>query len=228
MRVTAPGSMPLVQSALESSDGTHYYSLYPLRPGTTTFEVQQLLPYRNKSYSYVKKFFYDVSSVHIGVIPQDIVVTGKGLTKVESNQEKNFSVYTSGPVKAGSEVAWQFSGGTEIPQAAAESAAETPGAPEVTERPSLVGRNTPIIAPLLLMGLVLVLWYTFNRPPNGSRGGMDSQLRQLRDRREQLINSIADLDHRFETESLGKEEFLRQREESKRQLRRIFLLLKKQ
>ena len=45
IRVTAPGSsMPVVQPALESADGQSYYSQYPLRPGTTTFEVQQTLP----------------------------------------------------------------------------------------------------------------------------------------------------------------------------------------
>ena len=42
VRVTAPGSsMPLVQAPLESADGQSYYSLYPLKPGITTFEVQQ-------------------------------------------------------------------------------------------------------------------------------------------------------------------------------------------
>jgi hypothetical protein len=225
MRVTAPGSMPLVQSSMESPDGTYYYSLYPLRPGITTFEVQQLLPYGNKSYSYVKKFFYDTSSVHIGVIPQDMVVAGQGITKVESNQEKNFTVYVSGPVKAGSEVAWQLSGGAEVP---AQAAPETAGAQEVTEMPTLIGSNAPVIAPLLLMGFVLILWYAFNRSQNGTRGAGDSRLRQLREGREQLINSIADLDHRFETQALGKEEFAKRREESKRRLRRIFLLLKKQ
>ncbi|MDR0311737.1 MAG: hypothetical protein LBJ21_09135, partial [Acidobacteriota bacterium] len=46
IRVTAPGSeMPLTQSALESADGKSYYSLYPLRPGGTIFEVRQTLPY---------------------------------------------------------------------------------------------------------------------------------------------------------------------------------------
>ena len=48
VRVTAPGSaMPLVQAPLESPDGQSYYSLYPLRPGVTSFEVQQVLPYSN-------------------------------------------------------------------------------------------------------------------------------------------------------------------------------------
>ena len=86
----------------------------------------------------------------------------------------------------------------------------------------------PRIAPLLLMGLILVLWYAFNHFPNGSRGATNSELKQLRDRREQLIKTIADLDYRFETQSLGKKEFTKQREENKRQLRKIFLLLKKQ
>lgn len=226
MRVTAPGSMPLVQSALESSDGTYYYSLYPIRPGTTKFEVQQLLPYRNKAYSYSKKFFYGASSVHIGVIPRDMLILGQGLKKLESNQEKNFSVYASAPVKAGSEISLQISGGTEIPEQAAPETAGS-GSPEVTEIPNEVGRIAPIIAPLLLMGLVLVLWYAFNQPSNGSRGAANSELKQLRDRRDQLLSRLADLDHRFETQLIGKDEFEKEREENKNQLRKVFLMLKR-
>jgi uroporphyrinogen decarboxylase len=43
---------------------------------------------------------------------------------------------------------------------------------------------------------------------------------------DELLNAIADLDHRYEIHALDRQEFLRQREESKRQLRRIALLMK--
>ena len=235
IRVTAPGSsLPLVQSALESADGKSYYSLYPLRPGVTTFEVQQLLPYTNKSYKYVKRFYQDVRSIDIGVTPQDLVVSGSGLSRAQTDSQRNFAVYVSKPVKAGTEVAWTFSGGTAVPEAAApqeapQGAAQgTGGEAEVTAVPNDVGRNALIIGPLLLMGFVLVLWYAFNHSQSENRGTPDFRLRQIRDRREQLLNSIAELDRRFETEALGKEEFLKQREETKRRLRRISLLLKKQ
>jgi hypothetical protein len=76
------------------------------------------------------------------------------------------------------------------------------------------------------MGFVLVLWYAFNRSENGGRGTADFQLRHLKDRREQLLNSMADLVHRHEAGLIGGEEFLRQREEGKRRLRRISQLLK--
>jgi len=41
-----------------------------------------------------------------------------------------------------------------------------------------------------------------------------------------LLNTIADLDHRHEIQTLGQQEYVQQREEGKRQLRRISLLLK--
>jgi hypothetical protein len=228
MRVTAPGSsMPLVQSALESADGSSYYSLYPLRPGVTTFEVQQLLPYRNKGYTYVKRFYQDVRTMDIGVIPQDVALSGSGLSKIQTDPQRNFSVYSSTPVKAGTEVAWSFSGGTAVPETPAAPETTT-GQPEVTTMQNAVGRNTLIIGPLLMMGLVLVLWFAFNRPQEGTAGASDYRVRQIRQEREQLLNSIVELDRRYETQSLEKEEFLRQREESKRRLRRISLLLKKQ
>ena len=48
--VTGPGSsMPVTQSPLESADGQSYYSLYPLRPGSTTFDVSQALPYATEA-----------------------------------------------------------------------------------------------------------------------------------------------------------------------------------
>jgi hypothetical protein len=224
MRVTAPGaSMPLVQSALESADGKSYYTLYPLRPGITRFEVEQLLPYANKRYTYVKKFYQDIASIDFGVIPHDVVASGKGLSRIQTDPQKNFSVYTSIPVKSGTEVVWEFSGGTAVPEA------ESPGAaaePEVTAMPNGIGRNTLLIGPLLLMGFIVVLWYAYGRSQKGSRGAADFRLRQIRDRREQLLNSIADLDHRYETQSLGEQEYGKQREESKRRLRKIFLLSK--
>jgi hypothetical protein len=161
IRVTAPGSsMPLVQSALESPDGQSYYSQYPLRPGVTSFEVQQVLPYQNRNYAFTKKFFQDVSSIKIGLVPKDMKISGQGLSKLQTETDKNFSVYESQPVKAGSEVTWKFSGGTvvEEPQQASNAEAEA----NIVAMPDAVGRNALIIGPLLLAGFILVLWYAFN------------------------------------------------------------------
>jgi hypothetical protein len=161
IRVTAPGSsMPLIQTALESPDGQSYYSLYPLRPGITTFEIQQVLPYQNRSYAFTKKFFQDIRSISIGVIPKDIALSGQGLSKIQTDSGKNFSVYMSPPVKAGLEVTWNFSGGTVVEEPRQSSDAE--GESNITVMPNIVGRNGLIIGPLLLAGFILVLWYAFN------------------------------------------------------------------
>ena len=161
IRVTAPGStMPVVQSALESPDGQSYYSQYPLRPGITTFEIQQILPYQNRSYTYTKKFFQDVSALSIGVIPKDMALSGQGLSKIQTDLDKNFSVYTGPAVKAGSEVTWNFSGGTVVEETRPSLDAE--GESNVTVTPNAVSRNALIIGPLLLAGFILVLWYAFN------------------------------------------------------------------
>jgi hypothetical protein len=166
MRVTTPGSsmMPLVQSALESPDGNNYYTLSPLRPGVTTIEIRQFLPYTDKSYTYIKKFYQDVKSLDIGVIPQDMTLSGAGLSKIETNAERNFSVYESTPVRAGAEVTWEFSGGTPVPQQTQQpdASAAAPQA-EVKPMPNDVGRNALVIGPLLLMGLIFVLWYSVSR-----------------------------------------------------------------
>jgi hypothetical protein len=226
MSIASPGSsMPLIQSALESPDGQSYYSLFPLRPGVTTFETQLLLPYANKSYTYTQKFFHDSGPITIGVTPQDMVVSGNGLSKIQTDSQKNIAVYRSAPIKAGTEVVWTFSGGTPVAQAESSEAA---GDFTVTAMPNSVGRNALLIGPLLLMGFILVLWYAFNHAATGSSKGADFRVRRLKERREQLLNSMANLDHQYETHSLGKPEFLKQREDGKRQLRRIFLLLKKQ
>jgi hypothetical protein len=162
MRVTAPGaSMPLAQPALESADGKSYYSLYPLRPGITTFEVQELLPYANRSYRYVKRYYQDISDLKIGVIPPDLVVSGNGISKIEADSRKNFSVYASSPVKAGTELDWTFSGGT--PDSEPQTS-ETEDEPQTM--PTDIQRNALILGPLLLLGFVLVLWYAFNRSQN--------------------------------------------------------------
>ena len=160
IRVIPPEpAMSVVQTAFESPDGQSYYSLYPLRPGTTVFEVQQLLPYATRSYTFVKKFYLDMGPLDIGVLPRDMVLSGQDLRKIPTDSQQDFSVYVSPPIKAGTEVTWTFSGGTP----AAETASSQPaGQSSVTAMPNLVDRNSLIIGPLLLMGLVLVLWYAFN------------------------------------------------------------------
>ena len=224
IEVTGPGAaMPLAQSPLEAPDGQSYYSLYPLRPGVTTFEIQESLPYTNRSYAYRKKFYQDVSSFQIGVIPQDMVVSGDGLTKIQADPQRNFAVYSGGPVRAGTEVAWTFSGGT---PAAEPAAAESTGESRVKPAPTNVGQNALIIGPLLLMGFIVALWYAYNHVQILSQNS-DLRTRELRERREQLLNLLAKLDHRYESQNLDRREYVRQREQGKRQLRRIALLLKK-
>lgn len=162
IRVTAPGSsMPVTQTALESPDGQSYYTLYPLRPGTTQFAVEQLLPYTNRSYTYTKEFYFDMGSVNIGVLPMDVVLSGQDVKKIQTNSQENFSVYMSPPVKAGTKVEWTFSGGTPVSPTASSQAA---GGSTVQALPNFVGRNTFIIGPFLLMGFILVLWYAYNHP----------------------------------------------------------------
>jgi hypothetical protein len=225
IEVTSPGSsMPLVQSALESADGKSYYSLYPLKPGLTTFTVQQLLPYSTRSYTFAKKFYQDVGPIDIGVIPQDLILSGNGLAKIQEDPQRAFAVYRSAPIRAGSEVVWTFSGGTTAPES---GASESSGDHSVTEVPNGVGRNALVIGPLLLMGFILVLWYAFNHFQDGSQKAADIRIRQLKERQEQLLDSVAGLDRRFESRSVGRQEFLAEREKHKRELRRIFLLLKK-
>jgi hypothetical protein len=226
VRVTGPGSeMPLAQSPLESPDGKSYYTLYPLRPGVTTFEVEQALPYSSRSYTLRKKFFYDVDVVQIGVIPGDLSLTGVGLKKVQENPQQNFAVYSVGPVKAGTEVVWTFSGGTPVvePMAQSESTAEQ----KVRPMPTAVGRNALVIAPLLLLGFVVVLWYAFNHSMGDSSGGGDRRVKDLRERREKLLNHLVGLEQQNESQTIDRREYLRQREQGKRQLRRISMLMGK-
>jgi hypothetical protein len=161
LRVTAPGSsMPLVQSALESADGKSYYSRYPLRPGVTIFEVQELLPYTDRNFKYVVTFYQDIPDLKIGVVPQDLEISGEGLSKIETDSHNNFAVYASSPVKAGTERIWTLSGGTldSEPQPS-----ETEGRSPIQTVPTDIERNALIIGPLLLLGFVLVLWYAFHR-----------------------------------------------------------------
>jgi hypothetical protein len=225
LSVTGPGSaMPLVQSPLESSDGESYYSLYALRPGVTSFEVEQNLHYENGTYTYRKKFFHDAASFQIGVIPQDMKLEGEGLAKIQTDTQRNFAVYSGGPVEAGTEVVWTFSGGTPVePERPAGGGGESKIEPMATT----VGRNALIIGPLLLMGFIVVLWYAFNRIQSNPSGTQDSRSRELKERREQLLNFLATLDGRYEAQSMDRREYVRLRESGKRQLRRVAMLLGK-
>lgn len=225
MDVTGPGAvMPVNQSPLESADGKSYYSLYPLRPGSTAFEIGEALPYQNHSYTYRKKFYENVDSLNIGVIPQDMTVTGEGLTKVQTDAERNVAVYSTGPIKAGTEAVWTFSGGTPIVETPAPAPTEEPA---VRPMPTVVGQNAFIIGPLLLLGLIVVLWYANTHVIAGAEKGQDVRNRELRERREQLLNYVAALDARQENHAVDRRDYLRLREQCKRNLRRIAALLAK-
>ncbi len=224
MRITAPGSsMPVMQSVLESPDGQYYYSLYPLRPGKTKVEAFQLLPYENRDYTYFKKFYYRIPSIEIGVIPMDMELSGVGLTKIRTDPDENVAVYRGGPIEAGTEVKWFFSGGTPL---AVQEASVPETEPGIRPLPNAVGRNALIIGPLFLIGFILVLWYAYNRSDENVPVTQDLQKRQIRKHRNELLDNLADLDHRYEAHLLDKKEYLRQREKGKGLLRRIALLLK--
>lgn len=225
MRVTAPGSsMPIVQAPFESPDGQSYYSLYPLKPGTTSFEAQQMLPYANKIFVFKKIFYQDTASMEIGVIPGDMTISGTGLSRISTDTQRNFSVYRSAPIKAGTEATWTFSGGTAVVEPQSTEGNE---GPTILAKPDAVSRNSLFLGPVLLLVFVLVLWYAFNREAKTSPKVPDHGTKDLKERREQLLNTIAELDRLHETNAISRQEFLRQREENKRELRRISLLLKK-
>ncbi len=224
--VTAPGAtMPLTQSPLESADGQSYYLTYPLRPGVTTFETDQVLPYRDRTYVYRRKIYQDLNSFDIGVVPADASLSGEGLVKLQANAKEDFAVYRSGPIKAGTEVTWIFKGGTPAPQPASDETSRQEARVIATE--NLVGRNALVFGPLLLIAFIAMLWYATNLMAGAASNSRDPLRKTLMERRDQLLSLAADLDHRFEIQAVERIEYMRQREHCKRQLRRIALILGK-
>jgi len=162
IRITVTGSeMPLTQSALESADGESYYSLYPLRPGITTFEVHQMLPYTDGAYIYEKKFFQGIPEFPVGVRPIDMTLSGGGLKKTEDHPAENFAIYEADAVNADDGVAWTFTGGTPIP-----SMGDGHGWGETTieVRNGVVGRNAPAIGSMILAAFIITLLFALSRP----------------------------------------------------------------
>ncbi len=223
IRITAPGSsMPLVQAALESPDGQSYYSLYPIKPGVTTFEVQQILPYHNRNYTYLKKFYYDIETIDIGISPADMVLSGNGLSLVRADYSDNISIYAHRPVKAGTELTWTFSGGT----GRLASQTSDSGVPEIKAVPGAVGRNALIIASSVLLIFLIGLWYALNRSQAAGQKASVAPNQQLRELRDRLLDRIAELDYEYENQGLEDDEYLRNRAESKRRLKKVLLLMK--
>ena len=169
-RITAPGSeMPLTQSALESADGESYYSLYPLRPGDTIFEVHLTLPYTDSKYVYEKKFFQDIPEILIGVIPFDMTLSGGDLKKTEDHAAENFSVYAAGAVRADDTVTWTFTGGTPVLEMDEEH-----GWDETTIMyiDGVVGRNALTIGSMIFTAFILALLLALSRPARGPESRM--------------------------------------------------------
>ncbi len=221
-------SMPVSQPPLESADGQSYYSLYPLRPGTTTFNIEQLVPYQSGRYTYRKKFYRDLDSALIGVMPREMKLSGEGVAKVQENEAQNFTIYSVGPIKAGKELAWTFTGGTPVVESSApEPAAAPPSDVGIRPMPTIVGQNAMIIGPLLFASFLVVLFYAYRRVviPAGIR--QDARVRELKARQEQLLNYVAALDQTHERQAMNNRDYSRRREQAKRHLRRIMMLLSK-
>lgn len=224
IRITAPGSsMPVTQSPLESPNGENYYTLYPLKPGKTTIETYQLLPYKDRKYTYIKKFYYATPSFEIGIVPMDMSVSGDGLTHVRNDMDQNIAVYRSDAIGAGTEVKWIFSGGTPL---AEQASPPVSSGSQIRTDPDTVSRNAGIIAPLILLGFILVLWYVINHGGGDATNTGASRKKELKKRQRALQNRLGELDRLFETHSIGPKEYQKQREHSRRMLRRISLLLK--
>jgi hypothetical protein len=161
IRITAPGAeMPLTQSALESADGESYYSLYPLRPGRTMFEVHQALPYTDKKYVYEKKFFEDMPELSVGLIPHDMRLSGGGFKQIEDNAAENFAVYATGAVRAGDKVTWTFTDGTPV---SASEYEDGRGETTIVAVDGLVGRNALTIGSMILAAFILALCFAVKR-----------------------------------------------------------------
>jgi len=161
IRITAPGSeMPLTQSALESADGESYYSLYPLRPGGTVFEVHQALPYTDGKYVYEKKFFQDIDGFSVGVIPVDMTLSGGSLKKTEEYAEENFAVFASDSVGAGDTVTWIFTGGTPVATMTHE---HEWGETTIIIADGVIGRNALPIGSTIFTVLILSLWVALRK-----------------------------------------------------------------
>jgi hypothetical protein len=93
--------------------------------------------------------------------------------------------------------------------------------------PTMVAQNALILGPLLLIGFVVVLWYAVNHISEGGSRTDEIRARELKQRRDQLLNYLASLDHQYENQAIERREYVRQREQGKRQLRRISILLGK-
>ena len=225
--VTAPGStMPLQQSPLESADGKSYYSLFPLRPGKTTFEVQYTLPYHDRRYELRKTFYRDVPSYQIGIAPHDLALAGAGLEKTHSEAKRNFAIFSGGAVKSGAELVWSFSGGSPQSSPPQDSAAGE-GESKIRPMQDMIGRHALVLGPLMLAILIAILWWAHNSVAAKAQKIEAARTKELRARRDALLDRIASLDDRFEGGAIERRDYARQREQSKRQLRRIAALLGK-
>jgi hypothetical protein len=122
-------------------------------------------------------------------------------------------------------VVWTFSGGTPVVEAPATETPPVAAEPAIRPMPTLVGQNALILGPLLLIGLTSILWYAHNRVLVSSESIEETRIRDLRERREQLLDYVAALDAKYESRALDKREYMRLREQSKRHLRRIAMLL---
>jgi hypothetical protein len=202
--------MPLRQELVETQTANIFAVPSALKPGQTRMFVRYLMSYTENKLEWSSTLNLALSDVQVMVSPQDIAVSGPGITPLEGAAPmQGYALYQAPPAKAGERIAVSLSGGSEGPTEAADAHAGG----SIVARPNRLSRGAgPAIILSSLIALLLVgLAYGLARIP---KGDADPRVQT----REAALEALGRLEDRYVTGDLDRATFEHQREQLRQRL----------
>ena len=228
--VTAAGStMPVSEEPSKLPDGKGYKIAAALKPGRTQVHLEYEVSYAGGRASVLRKFVYPLELFSLAVSPEDIDVQSNLLRPPSNEESTGFKMRSASSIPAEKEVTIELTGGSSRPPepAAGSGNAEDSGQAEkqqiVLLPPEISRYKVLIIFNLAVLMAAFLGWRLTSHDPAAEGAGANASKKgvsrgKLLKQREELLDQLADLDERLETQALSPREHQQKRQALKSQL----------
>lgn len=211
------GTVPLNQTPFPTEEHGIFAINYPIKPGITEVTVAYTVDYSTKSFSFSNRLLYDVEELYAVVSPSNMGISGQNLEQMTGHSSQDMQFYRMQGRKIDDEIALVVSGG---------SAVVDPGSQRIMWKENRISENKWFImfgiAIVLLIGTIMSRNRSREKDVHKSKGSP----KKLIARKEQLLETIAELDEQFEAGNVSENDYNNRRNQLKKQLTEVYKSLK--
>jgi hypothetical protein len=165
---TAPGGMPLQESAIKTSKPDIYKVNFPVRPGETRFDLSYMAPYKEGE-TYAGKVATQDENTYL-IVPKGVTLTGDNLN--DMGPEPRTQAHLYGLKEASYKISLSGTAEPAPADASADSGTQD-GSPQIQEMmPRLYTKVWPLLG--LALGILALGFVMLYRTPAGSNPAKES------------------------------------------------------